>query len=38
MLSRIKALIEEFPTCGCRRICALLRTRDQPVINRTKVH
>ncbi|PMP79022.1 MAG: hypothetical protein C0183_15190 [Roseiflexus castenholzii] len=38
MLSRIKALIEEFPTCGCRRICVLLRTRDKPVINRTKVH
>lgn len=38
LLTRIKALIEEFPTYGYRRICALLRRRDKLAINRKKVY
>lgn len=38
LLARIKALIEEFPTYGYRRICALLRKRDKLTINRKKVY
>jgi putative transposase len=38
LLSRIKALIEEFPTYGYRRICALLRKRDKLMVNRKRVH
>ena len=38
LIARIKLLIEEFPTYGYRRICALLRTRDQLTINRKKVY
>lgn len=38
LLARIKALIEEFPTFGYRRITALLRKRDKLRINRKKVY
>jgi putative transposase len=38
LIARIKALIEEFPTYGYRRICALLRKRDKLTINRKKVY
>jgi len=38
LIARIKLLIEEFPTYGYRRICALLRTRDKLTINRKKVY
>jgi putative transposase len=38
LVARIKALIEEFPTFGYRRICALLRKRDKLTINRKKVY
>lgn len=38
LLARIKVLIEEFPTYGYRRICALLRKRGKLTINRKKVY
>jgi putative transposase len=38
LFARIKALIEEFPTYGYRRICALLRKHDKLTINRKKVY
>jgi putative transposase len=38
LVARIKALIEAFPTYGYRRICALLRKREQLIINRKKVY
>jgi putative transposase len=38
LLARIKALIEEFPTFGYRRICALLHKREKLRVNRKKVY
>lgn len=38
LIARIKALIEEFPTYGYRRITALLRRRDALTINRKRVY
>lgn len=35
LVARIKLLIEEFPTSGYRRICALVRKREQRTVNRT---
>lgn len=38
LVARIKLLIEEFPTYGYRRICALLRKREKLTVNRKKVY
>jgi putative transposase len=38
LLTRIKTIIEEFPTYGYRRVCAILRRRDKLTINRKKVY
>ncbi len=38
LVAQIKLLIEEFPTYGYRRICALLRKRAKLTINRKKVY
>lgn len=38
LVARIKLRIEEFPTYGYRRICALLRKREKLTVNRKKVY
>ena len=38
LVARIKRLIEEPPTCGYRRIYALVRKREKLTINRKKVY
>ena len=38
LIARIKAVIEEFPTYGYRRVCAILRKRHKLLINRKKVY
>jgi putative transposase len=38
LVTRIKLLIEEFPSYGYRRICALLRKREKLTVNRKKVY
>lgn len=38
LVAQIKAVIAEFPTYGYRRVCAILRKREQRAINRKKVY